>query len=141
MPRVSGFPTSSRAGRGTSRPWRAPAASAPIRSTACFARWPTRVSSRSCFGRTPLSDLLRSGVPDSLRAVALLAGEPWRRVSYDLIDALRGGRSPFERAHGMPLYTYLARRPGALRLFTEVMEEHWPAAVMLWAAGAVALMK
>jgi hypothetical protein len=77
---------------------------------------------RRRFGRTPLSDLLRSGVPDSLRAVALLAGEPWRRVSYDLIDALRGGRSPFERAHGMPLYTYLARRPGALRLFTAVRE-------------------
>jgi len=82
---------------------------------------------RRRFGRTPLSDLLRSDVSGSLRAVALLAGEPWRRVSYDLIDALRGGRSPFERAHGMPLYTYLARRPGALRLFTEVMEEHWTA--------------
>jgi SAM-dependent methyltransferase len=81
---------------------------------------------RRRFGRTPLSDLLRSGVSGSLRAVALLAGEPWRRASYDLIGALRSSRSPFERTYGMPLYTYLARRPGALRLFTEVMEEHWP---------------
>jgi SAM-dependent methyltransferase len=81
---------------------------------------------RRRFGRTLLSDLLRGDVRGSLRAVALLAGEPWRRVSYDLAGALRHRRSPFERAHGMPLYAYLARRPAAFRLFAEVMEEHWP---------------
>jgi hypothetical protein len=78
------------------------------------------------FARTPLGDLLRRGVPGSLRAPALLAGEPWRRVAYDLPAAVRRGRSPFPRAHGAGFYAYLARHPGRYRLFLEAMEAHWP---------------
>jgi len=78
------------------------------------------------FARTPLSDLLCRGVPGSLRAPALLAGEPWRRVAYDLPAAVRRGRSPFARAHGADFYTYLARQPARYRLFLEAMECHWP---------------
>jgi len=78
------------------------------------------------FARTGLSDLLRAGVPGSLRAPALLAGEPWRRVAYDLPAAVRRGRSPFARAHGAGFYTYLARHPARYRLFLEAMECHWP---------------
>lgn len=78
------------------------------------------------FARTPLSDLLRAGVPGSLRAPALLAGEPWRRVAYDLPAAVRRGRSPFARAHGTGFYTYLARHPARYRIFLEAMECHWP---------------
>ena len=80
---------------------------------------------RRRFARTPLSDLLRRDAPGSMCSLALLAGEPWRRASYDLAHALRERRSPFERVHGVPLYAYLARRPAAFRLFTEVMDHHW----------------
>ena len=77
------------------------------------------------FGRTPLSDLLRRGVPGSLREVAILGGEPWRRASYGLAGSLRSGRPAFEAMFGMPLYSYLAKHPRSLRLFTEVMAYHW----------------
>jgi SAM-dependent methyltransferase len=78
------------------------------------------------FARTPLSDLLRAGVRGSLRAPALLAGESWRRVAYDLPAAVRSGRSPFPRAHGDDFYAYLARHPARYRLFLDAMEYHWP---------------
>jgi len=78
------------------------------------------------FGRTPLSDLLCRGVPGSLRAPALLAGESWRRVTYDLPAAVRTGRSPFPRVHGDDFYAYLARHPARYRLFLDAMEYHWP---------------
>jgi hypothetical protein len=80
---------------------------------------------RRQFGRTPLSDLLRRGVPGSLREVAILGGEPWRQASYALAGSLRAGRPAFEAVHGMPLYSYLARHPRSLRLFSEVMAYHW----------------
>ena len=80
---------------------------------------------RRRFGRTPLSDLLRRGVPGSLSEVAILGGEPWRQASYGLAGSLRAGRSAFETMCGMPLYSYLARRPRSLRLFTDVMAYHW----------------
>src|SRR6185295_7995573 len=78
------------------------------------------------FGRTPLSDLLCRGVPGSLRAPALLAGESWRRVTYDLPAAVRTGRSPFPRVLGDDFYAYLARHPARYRLFLDAMEYHWP---------------
>src|SRR5262245_14412259 len=78
------------------------------------------------FARTPLSDLLRRGVPGSLRAPALLAGEPWRRVAYDLPTAVRRGRSPFPRAYGADFYGYLGGHRGRYEMFLEAMECHWP---------------
>jgi len=78
------------------------------------------------FARTPLSDLLRRGVAGSLRAPALLAGEAWRRVAYDLPTAVRRGRSPFPRTYGADFYRYLARHPARYRTFLEAMECHWP---------------
>ena len=78
------------------------------------------------FGRTPLSDLLCRGVPGSLRAPALLAGESWRRAAYDLPAAVRHGRSPFARTHRAAFYTYLARHPARYHLFLEAMAYHWP---------------
>jgi len=80
---------------------------------------------RRRFGRTPLSDLLRRGVPGSLREVAILGGEPWRQASYALGASVRTGRSAFEEAYKVPLYSYLAKRPPSFRLFTDVMAYHW----------------
>ena len=80
---------------------------------------------RRRFGRTPLSDLLREGVPGSLRDVAIFGGEPWRRAAYALAGSLRAGRSAFEIVYGMPLYSYLSKHPRSLRLFTDVMAYHW----------------
>src|SRR5262249_125973 len=76
-------------------------------------------------GRTPMSDLLRREIAGSLWEVAMLGGEPWRQASYALAKSLRTGRSAFETMHGMPLYSYLARRPKSLQLFANVMAYPW----------------
>ena len=78
------------------------------------------------FAGTALSDLLRTDVRGSLRAPALLAGEPWRRVAYDLPTAVRRGRSPFPHAYGADFYHYLGRHPARYQMFLEAMECHWP---------------
>ena len=66
------------------------------------------------FARTPLSDLLRPGVRGSLHAPALLAGESWRRVAYDLPAAVRSGRSPLPARARRRLLRVPGPSPGAL---------------------------
>jgi ubiquinone/menaquinone biosynthesis C-methylase UbiE len=91
-----------------------------LASAGIFAELPRR-----SFGATALSDVLRTGVPDSLRPVAILAGEQWRRAIYDLGRSVKTGRSAFAREHGVPFYAYLARHPDRFQLFTEVMGYKW----------------
>jgi ubiquinone/menaquinone biosynthesis C-methylase UbiE len=102
-----------------------------LASAGVFAELPHRR-----FGATPLSEVLRAGGPGSLRAVALLAGEPWRRAIYDLGRSVRTGRSAFALEHGISFYGYLARHPDRFRLFTEVMAYKWTdLAAMVLRAG------
>jgi len=77
------------------------------------------------FGATALSDVLRAGVPGSLRAVAILAGEPWRRAIFDLGRSVKTGRSAFALEQRVPFYDYLARHPARFDVFTEVMAYKW----------------
>ena len=77
------------------------------------------------FELTPVSELLRTGVPDSMRSIAVLAGEPWRRAWYDLPRTVRTGRPAFEHAQGASFYDWLATDPVAARRFDEAMAHKW----------------
>jgi SAM-dependent methyltransferase len=77
------------------------------------------------FALTPSSRLLRTGVPGSMRSVAVLAGEGWRRAWYDLPHAVRTGRPAFERLYGGSLYDWLATERTASRRFDEAMRYKW----------------
>ncbi len=74
------------------------------------------------FELTPLAEPLRSGVPGSLRAFAILLGEEWHwRAWGDLPHAVRTGESAFEHLYGMTNFAYWAQHPDAEEIFDRAM--------------------
>jgi hypothetical protein len=72
------------------------------------------------FENTPLSEVLRSDVPRSMRALALFLGEqPTWRAWGELPYTIRTGRSAFRQAHGELPYEYFAKHPEAASYFNE----------------------
>jgi hypothetical protein len=70
------------------------------------------------FRLTPLAEPLRGDDPDSVRAQAIMLGEAWAWRPFEhLLESVRTGRSAFERAHGLPIFEYLARHPEASAAF------------------------
>ena len=60
------------------------------------------------FALTPLAEPLRTGVPGSLRGVAILRGEEWYwRPSGQLMHTVRTGEVAFNYVHGMEFNAYL----------------------------------
>lgn len=74
------------------------------------------------FRLTPLAQYLRTDVPDSLHALAVLLGEPEHWRSWEgLIHSVRTGRPAFDAAFGMPFFGYLGAHPEAARRFDDAM--------------------
>lgn len=70
---------------------------------------------------TPLGEVLRPGVPGSVRDYALLAGQEFHRAWGEILHTLRTGEPGFDRAFGEGLYAYLGRSPEAARRFDQAM--------------------
>jgi hypothetical protein len=61
------------------------------------------------FALTPLAEPLRTGVPGSLRGVAILRGEEsWWRASGQLLHTVKTGEVAFTHVHDMEFNAYLA---------------------------------
>lgn len=74
------------------------------------------------FKLTPLAATLRSGVPGSMRALALMTGSRYQEASWsELLHGVKTGETPFRRAHGTSLFEYLAQHPEDLQVFSEAM--------------------
>jgi hypothetical protein len=74
------------------------------------------------FALTPRGTLLRSDVPGSMRAWAMLLGEPWFRSTWDnLLHSIRTGDAAFESVHGTDFWTYVERDKDADALFNSAM--------------------
>lgn len=74
------------------------------------------------FGLTPAAEYLRSEVPGSMRAVAMMAGEDWTwRPWGDLYRSVKTGEPAFEGVFGVPPFDYLAENPAAASVFDEAM--------------------
>lgn len=74
------------------------------------------------FGLTPLSELLRSDVEGSMRGVAMMMEAPFLRDAWShLLHAVRTGEPAFDRAHGAPLFDYLAEHPDDAAVFDQAM--------------------
>lgn len=73
------------------------------------------------FSLTPLAEPLRSDVPDSQRALALMMGDEqfhaWSEVEY----SVRTGKTAFEKVFGKPVFDYLAENPDKARIFDAAM--------------------
>jgi hypothetical protein len=74
------------------------------------------------FDLTPYAEVLRSDVPNSIRAGVLIAtSETWWQSAGDLVEAIRHGEPAFDRRYGKPLFDYLAENPSVGRMFNEGM--------------------
>jgi hypothetical protein len=74
------------------------------------------------FALTPLADCLRSDVPGSLRAFAIMLGEKEHRRAWDdVLYSIRTGNPAFDHVFGVPHFQYFASNPEAARVFNEGM--------------------
>jgi hypothetical protein len=72
------------------------------------------------FRLTPLAECLRSDVPGSLRAFAIMMGEQWVWRSWgEILHSVRTGQPAFEHVFGQPLFDYYATHPEAGRVSSE----------------------
>lgn len=75
------------------------------------------------FGLTPLSECLRSDAPKSVRAMAIMAGKPFRYQPWGCLkDVLRTGESGMKLALGQEMYDYFEDHREDYRLFEQAME-------------------
>jgi hypothetical protein len=72
------------------------------------------------FQLTPTGELLRSGVPGSLRDYARMQRHhfvPWAQFA----EAVRTGRSAFDITYGQPVFDWLAQHPESAAIFDRAM--------------------
>jgi len=75
------------------------------------------------FVQTPMSALLRGGMPGNLGAFARFQGAEWHWQAWGgLLESVRTGRTAIELQHGAAhCFEYLAGDPAAARVFDEAM--------------------
>jgi hypothetical protein len=74
------------------------------------------------FRHTPLSDLLRSDHPQSLRALATMFGSEYSwRPWGELYQTVKEGEPAFDHVFGAPLFDYIGRHPDAAEIFIAAM--------------------
>jgi hypothetical protein len=73
------------------------------------------------FALTPLGDTLRSDVPGSQQAGAIMAGEEHYRAWGELLFCVRTGQTGFDKIYGRPIFDYLADNPEAAWIFDKAM--------------------
>jgi hypothetical protein len=69
----------------------------------------------------PPAALLRTGTPDSMRALAITYNEEQYRTWGDLLYSVRTGAPAFEHAFGTGVFDYFARNPEPARVFNDAM--------------------
>jgi hypothetical protein len=75
------------------------------------------------FSQTPLSELLRSDVPGSLRGWAAFTGRPYFRESWSALEhSIRTGENAFEHVHGTDVWSWRAERPEESVIFDRAMQ-------------------
>ena len=74
------------------------------------------------YALTTLGEALKSGAPGSARATVLYFGNPPSQSAWDqMVYSIQTGKAGFEKAHGMPLFDYLAQHTEDASLFSETM--------------------
>ena len=74
------------------------------------------------FSNTALSELLRPGVPGSLRDLVLLFGDETSWRSWEgILHAVRTGEAPFEKIYGRKFFEYLQDHPDTAAMFDRAM--------------------
>ena len=74
------------------------------------------------FVHSPMSELLRSNTPGSVRPMARWNHEPARYAAWGALDhAVKSGEPAFDHVHGTPVFEYFGTHPAAGKIFDEAM--------------------
>lgn len=73
------------------------------------------------FNLTPLAASLQSGIPGSMRAMAIMFGEEQYQAWGDILYSLRTGESAFEHLYGVPMFRYFVENPEPGEIYEEAM--------------------
>ena len=74
------------------------------------------------FQLTAVGQLLRSDVPGSFRAMAMLLGRRWHHTAWaSLAESVRTGESAFLKMYGVPHFEWLRANPEEGAIFNEAM--------------------
>lgn len=73
------------------------------------------------FSLTPLAEPLRSDVPGSKRALALMSGDEQFRTWAEIEYSIQTGKIAFDKAFGKPIFEYLTENPDKARIFDAAM--------------------
>ena len=74
------------------------------------------------YALTALGEALKTGAPGAAKATVLMFGSQAVQDAWDhALYSVQTGKTGFEKAHGMPLFDYLAQKPEAASLFNETM--------------------
>lgn len=87
-----------------------------LASVGLFAEGPPRQ-----FALTPLGELLRSDVPGSQRALALMTGDEQFQAWGEIVYSIETGQTSFDKIFGQPIFDYLREHPDKGRIFDEAM--------------------
>lgn len=75
------------------------------------------------FGLTPISQLLRSDVPESMRYIVISYGERHYEAAGKLIHTVRTGETAFNHIYGKGLFDYLSENEEASMIFNLFMAQ------------------
>lgn len=73
------------------------------------------------FALTPLAESLRSDVPGSKRALALMMGDEQFRAWGEIEYSIRTGKTAFDKVFGKPIFEYLGEHPEKAKIFDAAM--------------------
>jgi hypothetical protein len=73
------------------------------------------------FSLTTLAEPLRSDVPGSKRALALMSGDEQFRTWAEIDYSVRTGKIAFDKVFGEPIFDYLGKHPEKARIFDAAM--------------------
>jgi hypothetical protein len=76
------------------------------------------------FRLTPAAELLRTGVPGSMRSTAIVMGEEWMwRPWGALLHSIKTGETAFDHLYGKGSFDWLKEHPAEARLFDDFQAE------------------
>lgn len=73
------------------------------------------------FALTPLAEYLRSDVPGSKRALAMMSGDEHFQAWGEILYSIRTGKTSFDKVFGKPFFDYLPEHPDKAQTFDKAM--------------------
>lgn len=73
------------------------------------------------FRLTPLGESLRSDVPGSQRALAIMSGKEQYHAWGSLLYSVQTGKTAFDKLYGMPVFEFLSRNEEQAKVFDAAM--------------------